>query len=184
MTSTRRAESGFTIIELLVTVVILAIASSLAIYVNGRELRRERINAATTGLAGWIEEVRRSALRGNPCTITITANPGAAAGTTLATAEEEPLTGQAIRPDRCQGNAPYRLPSELANTRVAISPSETFVFGTLGTVDPVAERVLTLTLILPNGQSDLRRCIRIRGMLGFLEMGVPNGATCSTTSRF
>lgn len=178
-------QRGFTITELMVAMVIIAIASSIAFTVSGRELRRERINAATVGLAGWIEEVRRSALKGNPCQITITASTGAAAGTILASSAEVPRPGQTARPDRCQANAPFRVPTTLAGSRVAISPATTFTFTTLGTVDPLAnERVLELTLIQPGGQSDLSRCIRLAGLLGFLEVGNRNGGTCSYTTRY
>lgn len=176
---------GFTIIELMVAMVIIAIASSIALTVSGRELRRERINSATVGLAGWIEEVRRSALKGNPCTITIAANPGAASGTILATAAEVPRDGETARADRCQSNTPFRVPNELSGSRVAISPATTFTFSTLGTLDPPTnERVLELNLIQPGGQVDLSRCIRLAGILGFLEVGNRNGGTCSYTTRF
>lgn len=188
MRSMQRNQGGFTITELIVMMAIIAITSSIVLAVNSRELRRDRINATTVGLSGWIEEVRRAALRGYPCRITIAANAGAAGGTVVATAAEVLPEGESMSSDpqnaRCQTKNPFRIPNELAGIRVAISPATTFVFGTLGTVDPATDKVLVLSLLKPGGQVDTSRCIRIRGMLGFIEVGNRNGGICSYANRY
>lgn len=180
----KRAAAGYTITELVVAVAIIAVGASITIGISGREIRRERINSAAVGLSGWIEEVRRSALKGNPCSITIPASSGTARGGILASASEVPLTGASARPDRCQADKPYRVAQELGSARVAISPSLTFSFGTLGTVTPTTDKELVLTLIQPGGQSDLARCLRIRGMMGFSEVGNRSGGSCAYPSRY
>lgn len=182
----RAGAAGYTITELVVAVVIIALGSAIAIGISGREIRRERINSAAVGLIGWIEEVRRSALKGNPCTITISASSGTARGGILARAEEKPTpnSGLAPRSDRCQADKPFRVANELGSARVAISPSLTFSFGTLGTVTPTTDKQLVLTLIQPGGQSDLARCLRIRGMMGFTELGNRSGSSCVYPSRY
>ncbi|MEB3275499.1 MAG: prepilin-type N-terminal cleavage/methylation domain-containing protein [Cyanobacteriota bacterium] len=182
----RAGAAGFTITELVVAVAIIAVGSSIAIAVTGREIRRERINSAAVGLSGWLEEVRRAALKGNPCTITITASSGIARGGILASAREVPTPALAPLPrdNRCQADKPYRVANELGNARVAISPSLTFSFGTLGTVTPTTDKELVLTLIQPGGQSDLARCLRIRGMMGFTEVGNRSGGSCTYPSRY
>lgn len=180
----RAGAAGYTITELVVAVVIIALGSAIAIGISGREIRRERINSAAVGLIGWIEEVRRSALKGNPCTITISASSGTARGGILASASEVVMNGATARTDRCQADKPFRVANELGSARVAISPSLTFSFGTLGTVTPTTDKQLVLTLIQPGGQSDLARCLRLRGMMGFSELGNRSGSSCVYPSRY
>ena len=66
------AQTGFTLTELLVTVVILGIFSGLSIATFGRNWRDERVKAATRETAGWLEEARRVAIQtSTPCRVTI-----------------------------------------------------------------------------------------------------------------
>lgn len=178
------ASAGFSLLEIVAAVAIIGIAASMTLAMNMRSLRREQLNAAAIGLAGWLEEVRRSALKGNPCQVTIAANSGAAVGTTLASAVEIPLSGATARPDRCRANAPYTVPNELNAMRIAMSPAQQFTFGSLGTVAPSSDKELVLSLLNPAGQVELRRCIRMRGMLGFIEVGNHSGSACTYLSRY
>ncbi|MEB3275884.1 MAG: prepilin-type N-terminal cleavage/methylation domain-containing protein [Cyanobacteriota bacterium] len=180
----RAGAAGYTIVEMVVVVAIIAVGASIAIGVSGREIRRERINSAAVGLSGWLEEVRRAALKGNPCFITISASSGIARGGILASASEVPMAGATARPDRCQATQPFRVADEVGSDRVALSPSLTFSFGTLGTVTPTTDKEVVLTLIRPGGQSDLARCLRIRGMMGFTELGNRSGSSCVYPSRY
>lgn len=178
------ASAGFSLLEIVATVTIISIAVSMTLAMNTRSLRREQLNAAAIGLAGWLEEVRRAALKGNPCQVTIAASSGAVVGTTLASAVEIPLSGATARPDRCRANAPYTVPSEVNTFRVAVSPAQQFTFGSLGTVDPSSDKELVLSLLNPADQVELRRCIRMRGMLGFIEVGNHSGSACTYLSRY
>ncbi len=180
----REGAAGYSITELVVAVMIITVGAAMAIAASGREIRRERINSAAVGLSGWLEEVRRAALKGNPCTVTITASSGTARGGILASASEVPITGDTSRTDRCQADKPYRVANELGNASVAISPSLQFSFSTLGTVNPTTDKELVLTLIQPGGQSDLSRCVRIRGMMGFTDVGNRSGGSCTYPSRY
>lgn len=176
-------DSGFSLQELMVAMLIIGIATSMTLAMNMRSLRREQLNAATIGLAGWLEEVRRAALKGNPCTVSIPATSNAAVGATLASAAEVPLSGTP-RLEQCQANAPYTVPSELNTFRLAVSPAQSFTYGTLGTVHPNSDKQLVLSLLNPAGQVELRRCIRMRGMLGFIEVGNHDGSACTYQSRY
>lgn len=51
-------QSGFTLVEALVTVAILGIVSAIAIPSFAFVLRRERVNAVALEAAGWLEEAR------------------------------------------------------------------------------------------------------------------------------
>lgn len=186
----RRQAEGLTLPELVAVVAIITVGASLALGLNGREIRRERINAATVGLSGWIEEVRRSALKAAPCTLTINSNlTGATSGAAIGSAVPEPAPSGASAPaDACQSLSPYRLPTELGSSRVTVEAlsGASFTFGVLGTVSPTTpvEKEWILTLLKSNGQSDLSRCLRIRGMMGFVEIGNRNGGSCSYASRY
>lgn len=185
-----RRATGFTLPELLMVVTVVMVGAALAVGLNGREIRRERINAVTVGLSGWIEEVRRSALKANPCQVTISSNSGgAAAGSALGVASAVPSPSGAITPaNTCRAASPYEVPSELGSTRVRVEAlnGPGFTFGVLGTVEPTTptNKEWVLTLIKSNGQSDLSRCLRIRGMMGFVEIGNRNGSICSYASRY
>lgn len=181
---------GFTITEMVAVVVIIAVGSALTLAISGRELRRERINSAAVGLSGWIEEVRRAALKGNPCTVTIGANAGAARGTVIASAAPvaSGIAGATTPTATCQATNPYQVATDLGSTKVAVQPlnGSNFNFGVLGTVSPTTptNKEWVLTLIKPNGQSDLSRCLRIRGLMGFVEVGNRSGSTCTYPSRY
>lgn len=187
--------SGFTITELMVIIVIIGTIGSIGLTITTRELQRERINAVTVGLAGWIEEVRRSALRGYPCRITISGNAaGFPRGQILASAVELDSVGTPIvSSKRCpatttSGNAAvndYAVPSSVAGNRVEVAQTRTLTFSPLGTANPVSDQEIVLTLLQPSGQrTTASRCIRIRGMMGFLDIGNRNSGTCSYASRY
>lgn len=183
-----RPSLGFTLPEVLVVALILAIGASVSISLSTRELNRERINSAAVGLSGWLEEVRRAALKGNPCRVTITSMTSAPWGTVIATAEELPLAGGTARADRCQANNPFRLASELGSATVSIQAVTVsqMTFSTLGSVTPTTpvDKEWILSLGPPGGSNELSRCVRVRGMLGFIEVGNRNGGSCAYPSRY
>lgn len=176
--------AGFSLVEMVAAMAIIGIAVSMTLAMNTRSLRREQLNAAAIGLAGWLEEVRRSALKGNPCEVSIPASNGAAVGATLASAEEKLMDGASPVVGSCRANAPYTVPNELNALRIAVSPAQQFIFGSLGTVAPSSDKELVLSLLNPAGQVELRRCIRMRGMLGFIEVGNHSGSACTYLSRY
>lgn len=186
---------AFSITELVVVVAIIAITSSVVISVGVGELRREKVNSVAIGLSGWLEEVRRSALRGNPCNVKITTNTaGASQGAELASAlPANPAVGVAVPAKACQSGNPFKIANELGSDKLKVTSTLTpaaasinFTFGALGTVSPQtpAKKEILLTLVLPNGKSDRSRCIRIIGMMGFIDIGNFTNNVCVYPSRF
>ena len=64
-------QKGFTLPELLSVIVILGVLTITGIQVNLQQKNREEVNALTISLAGWLEQVRKSALLGAGCKATI-----------------------------------------------------------------------------------------------------------------
>ncbi|MEO1002659.1 MAG: prepilin-type N-terminal cleavage/methylation domain-containing protein [Cyanobacteria bacterium J06638_7] len=178
--------SGFSLVEVLVTVVILgAIAAA-----GGGSLlnlaRRERANTVVSELAGWLEQASRDASRfqagaGQPCTVTIT-NGSLAPGAVMAS----------IAPAACATQTTLTVPDLAFNAPTAqINANPTaFVFTPRGTVAPSAGGAalpaagITINVTVNNERP--LRCVRLLGLLGVLEVGRNNQAAagaCTEWSR-
>jgi prepilin-type N-terminal cleavage/methylation domain-containing protein len=72
----KRPNPGFSLTEVLVVVAILDVLSGLVIDAGIRDWRREQVNAVVVELAGWLESVRRAALKGSSCQVTLFDGPG------------------------------------------------------------------------------------------------------------
>jgi prepilin-type N-terminal cleavage/methylation domain-containing protein len=162
---------GFTLVEVLIVVVMMGILSALAVDTGLRELRRERVNAVTVNLAGWLETVRRASLRGTSCTATI--NTGAmTAGATLATADSS----------GCLEDAPLTIDSDAGGMSFSVTSSASSVtFTPRGTRHPSDDDVTISVSLAPAGPS---RCILIKGLLGVIGLGKSDGSTCIPDQRF
>ena len=67
----KRPNPGISLTEVLVVVAILGVLSGLVIDAGIRDWRREQVNAVVVELAGWLESVRRAALKGSSCQVTL-----------------------------------------------------------------------------------------------------------------
>ena len=155
--------------ELLVVISILAVLVALGIDSGLREWRREQVNKVTIELAGWLENARRAALRGEACDINIVT--GSLGNTdTLATAT-------------CMPNWPLQIATTNSSTRYTISADNpSFSFTPRGTRYP-SNGPITMTIALDPDQG-ISRCISLQGLLGVISPGrVINGA-CSLEQRF
>lgn len=72
----KRPIPGFSLTEVMVVVAILSVLSGLVIDAGIRDSRREQVNAVVVELAGWLESVRRAALKGSSCQVTLTTTNG------------------------------------------------------------------------------------------------------------
>ena len=65
--------NGFTIMELMIVLVIVAILSAVAIPNLQSAMRREQLTATSLGIVNWLERARNQAVKDmEPCEISIT----------------------------------------------------------------------------------------------------------------
>ena len=171
---------GFTLSELLITVAVLGSLS--AVVMNGfgmNEWRRSRVNAVALELNGWLEAVRRSALKGTGCRVTIQTATQATAGSVIASAA--PVTTAAVTvPNTCMSQQPLRILSNAGNDVYAISADPaTFTFTPRGTTRGLAndnQNDLEITIAL-NGEPPMR-CVQLSSPLGVVRIGTNDTSAC------
>ena len=184
MTRPRPPSSGFTLPEMLITVVILGVIAAIGTDSLVNLARRERANSVTTELTGWLDQVSRDASRFNAqaggalCTVTISTGT-VAVGAQLAR----------IEPAACASQNILTLSDLYANNASATitgTPSQ-FVFTPRGTLST------TTNAALPNGQVLINinvnnerplRCIRLVGLIGVLEVGRNNAAATGACTEW
>lgn len=174
---TTGSDKGFSLVELLVVVTIISTLATVTLSATFQARKREQINALTIELAGWIEEVRRSSMRGNQCGIRITT--GSISGSDIV-AQATP--GIAI-PDTCSTKATplFRIPEQSREEIFQITTGNPdFLFTPRGTKIPAND----VTIVVKFSNASQARCIKLNGLLGNLEMGNAPGGICNTALRF
>lgn len=184
MTRPRPPSSGFSLPEMLITVVILGVIAAIGTDSLVNLARRERANSVTTELTGWLDQVSRDASRFNAqaggalCTVTISTGI-VAVGAQLAR----------IEPAACASQNILTLSDLYANNAsatITATPSQ-FVFTPRGTLST------TTNAALPNGQVLINinvnnelplRCIRLVGLIGVLEVGRNNAAATGACTEW
>jgi len=163
---------GFTLLEMLVVVAILGVIGGLGIPVMIYNYRKAQLNDLTTGLAGWLQEVRNSALKGSPCGVLINTGPitdGMAVASMAA-----PM------PETCAiPSNPYLLPESASGANYSIAANiNSFSFTQRASKYPKDDILITIAMA-DNGPV---RCIQLRGLFGNLEMGnVSSMGSCEIT---
>lgn len=174
------SRNGFSLIEVITTVMILGILAALVIDAGLRDWRRAQVNTVVVELAGWLESVRRAALKGSSCTVTIHTPQGLPN-----LAESQPTAGVATAVSSpCRALQPLQLTTITPNAQFTISATPAqFTFTPAGTFRAASNpAVITVEL---STHSDTKRCIQIEGMLGYIGVGRPeNGGGCNTNTRF
>ena len=176
--------SGFTLAELLVVIVIVGIMSTIALDTSSRIKEREQINAITINLAGWLNQVRKSALRGSSCSVIV--NSSVSPGTTIATAATA-STPPAERDANSMCLADNPLTMNTINTaapqasyKITQSPTGSIIFTPRGSVLLAENSSIDLVVeLLPSGPS---RCISIKGLIA--NISISKGETCGNQERF
>lgn len=172
-----RPGPGFTVMELMITVAILGILSAVVIDAGLREWRREQVNSVVLELAGWLQTVRRVALKGSSCTVTLA--PPRVLPDTYVTGD------QLAQVSSCGSVQPFRLIGIQADKRFEVRLLHAtnddvtgFTFTPAGTLSPPPppETPIVITVALTD-HPDARRCLRLDGLLGALDVGVPTSAS-------
>ena len=162
-------KDGFSLSELLITVVVLGVLAAVAVPGFLFVLRRERINAVALELAGWLEEVRNLSARrvdNDPsvggCAISLSLTSGMGANAVLATAEQA-----------CGARLPQlRIPSDFQGTLTAESSNGNSIIFTprgLWIAEPSVSGPLEIRLLLDGGGP--LRCVRLSETLGSVDIG-------------
>jgi prepilin-type N-terminal cleavage/methylation domain-containing protein len=185
----RDRQSGVTLIELLIVVVLIGIAASLSVVGYFSLIRRERLNALALNVAGWIEEVRnqsanrvsRNETEGG-CTIIFENAITGGAGQKIAVVQGGDsacpgLTTPTLEVPASQGS------SYLMQSSVAASGQQLITFTPRG--------MILAQPLLPSGSSyeyrftladgkGPKRCIRISDITGTVDIGYSIGSSLST----
>jgi len=161
-----RSQQGISLTELMLTVAIIGILSGIVIQITGREWRRERVQAVQVDLVGWLEAVRRAALRGESCTATISTG-------TLTPGQRMGEVGEG-----CLYQLPMTIPGVAARgTRYnVIAQTSSLVFTPRGTVRSAGEALpdKTWIAITLEGGGPVA-CIAISATVGAIRSGLING---------
>lgn len=150
----RKNARGFTLSELLITIVILGVLSAIGVGSILTELRAVRVQSAANELAGWLGAVRRSSERGIGCRVEVPNTNPASVVTSVATAsaQNSDNTPNTTLPNNCLSADPLRFTSGqgggVATTYAVTSTVNQFVFTPRGTICD-ADATLSCTLVNP-----------------------------------
>ena len=176
----KRPNPGFSLTEVMVVVAILSVLSGLVIDAGIRDWRREQVNAVVVELAGWLESVRRAALKGSSCRVTLTTTDGTvAAGAVLArgadvgATDAESVAAASPIANNCRSSQP--LPGRGQRRQLLLTPT-----GTLFPA-PSANAPIVIEVSLADGQ-DPQRCVQLEGLMGLIQVGRLNAGHCDTAS--
>ena len=162
------AVSGFTIYELMVVLVIMAILSAVALPSLRSSMRREQLTAISISIVNWLERARNQAVKDmEPCQLSISTDDSSDAS--FAITSDSPgcseLTALMIAE---QDNKPTDISLALSDT----SASE-FSFSPRGSVNQDQEIELTME------GSPTTRCIKVVAPVGLIRSGIKRDEQCS-----
>lgn len=169
---------GFTVVELMVSVAVLGLVGAVVFTTSQSSWRRERANAATVELSGWLEQISKSPEQnGSSCRVVL--NTGTlASGAVLAS----------VTPATCAIESNLLLPAINTNEsfQVAVTGAATIggvsqwwftPRGAISTTTPAAtagSSTADISVRISVAGTVPVRCVRLSGTLGLLRMGRNN----------
>ena len=162
-----KANSGFTMLELLVVLVILAILGALGIPSFLASVRREQLTASSRSVVSWLEEARNEAMKNMvSCEVSLK----------LGENETGHLDVKSTSPG-CREQLPLVIgESDPGHTRVKANDkgqdNVELLFSPRGTTSNTHEWVLT------RDEMPGARCIRIASPLGMIRLGTLTAGKC------
>ena len=160
--------NGFTIMELMVVLVILAILSAVALPNLRSGMRREQLTATSLGIVNWLERVRNEAVKDmEPCELSITTDD--ASDASLAITSDSPGCDELKPLNIAEQN---NTPSDISLVLSERSDS-TFSFSPRGSVN--SDQEIKITMV----GSPTTRCIKVLTPVGLIRTGIKRGKACS-----
>ena len=161
----KQPNSGFTIWELMVVLVILAIVGAVALPNLRPSMRREQLSAASLGIVNWLERVRNQAVKDmETCQISINAS----AASLAITSDSPGCSDLEIFNINDQENTPTHI-----SLALSASSNSDFSFSPRGTVNRDQEMELTME------GSPTTRCIKVVAPVGLVRSGIKRNDSCS-----
>ena len=182
---TQQESSGFTLIELMITVVILGILTGIAIPSFQRNWEQERLKAATREAATWLEDVRlRAVQQSQTCVIQVVDNsatlqPDPNSNSCIDVASlnlrESVDNGQQLL--LCSQAALTPSTSSCTSSHSQTTPTE-LVITPRGTISQGGLIKLHFSKNIPN------RCIAVTQPLGMVRQGIERASGCDYNTAF
>ena len=160
--------NGFTTMELMIVLVIVAILSAVAIPNLQSAMRREQLTATSLGIVNWLERVRNQAVKDmEPCEISITTDD--ASDASLAITSDSPGCDELKPLNIAEQN---NTPSDISLVLSERSDS-TFSFSPRGSVN--SDQEIKITMV----GSPTTRCIKVLTPVGLIRTGIKREGACS-----
>jgi prepilin-type N-terminal cleavage/methylation domain-containing protein len=151
----RKSNSGFTLVELLMTLIIIGVIAVITVPNFLGLMSRNRVNQASLQVEGALKEAQRQAMRmGKQCTININ---------TTTKIISNPATNGCLLSTR-------NLNSSVQLNSNAIINSNEIKFSGKGNIDRTVVASPVLVVSMPNRTSQ-RKCVVLDGLFGILRSG-------------
>ena len=159
--------NGFTTMELMIVLVIVAILSAVAIPNLQSAMRREQLTATSLGIVNWLERVRNQAVQDmEPCELSISTDD--ASGASFAITSDSPGCSELTTFNITEQD---NTPSDIS---LVLSDSDSvFSFSPRGSVNRDQEMELTIE------GSPNTRCIKVVAPVGLIRTGIKREGACS-----